>query len=206
MNIYTSVKASVKVSQAAEYYGVKMRSNHMMCCIFHNDHSPSMKLNEDYYYCFGCGAHGDVIDFIARLFGLSSYEAAQKLKYDFDIGPDKPPVVSALQKPMQHPAKSNRHENALCQRAVLEYLRVLQAWKEQYAPKDPNGMIDDRFAEACRMLNCIEYIADLITFSDPEVSASMIETLRNDGTADRLIKRLKNIRREVIDHDEPEIA
>ena len=34
-----------------------------------------MKLNERYFYCFGCGATGDVIDFVARLFGLNSYEA-----------------------------------------------------------------------------------------------------------------------------------
>ena len=37
-----------------------------------------MKLNEDYFFCFGCGAKGDVIDFVAKLFDLSSYEAAQK--------------------------------------------------------------------------------------------------------------------------------
>ena len=32
-----------------------------------------MKLNRNYFYCFGCGATGDVIDFVARLFGLSNY-------------------------------------------------------------------------------------------------------------------------------------
>ena len=48
-----------------------------------------MKLNERYFYCFGCGATGDVIDLVAKLFDLSSYEAAQKLAQDFGIGPDK---------------------------------------------------------------------------------------------------------------------
>ena len=33
-------------------------------------------------------AHGDVIDLVARLFGLNSYEAAQKLAQDFGIDPD----------------------------------------------------------------------------------------------------------------------
>ena len=42
-----------------------------------------MKLNERYFYCFGCGATGDVIDLVARLFDLSSYEAAKKLAHDF---------------------------------------------------------------------------------------------------------------------------
>ena len=59
----------------------------MTRCIFHDDRHPSMKLNEDYFFCFGCGAHGDVIDLTARLLGLSSYDAAKKLAYDFGLSP-----------------------------------------------------------------------------------------------------------------------
>ena len=46
-----------------------------------------MKLNETYYYCFGCHLVGDVIDFTGRLFSLSPLEAAQKLASDFSIDP-----------------------------------------------------------------------------------------------------------------------
>ena len=67
------------MKEAAEHYGLKIGRGDMICCPFHNDRTPSMKLNEDYFYCFGCGVHGDVIDFVARLFDLSNYEAAQKL-------------------------------------------------------------------------------------------------------------------------------
>lgn len=55
-----------------------------------------MKLNERYFYCFGCGVTGDAIDLVARLFDLSNYEAAQKLVQDFGIGPDKPPAAAEL--------------------------------------------------------------------------------------------------------------
>ena len=85
MNLFENVKAVVTVRQAAEHYGLKVGRGNMACCPFHNDHTPSMKLNEDYFYCFGCGATGDVIDLTARLFNLSNYEAAQKLAYDFGI-------------------------------------------------------------------------------------------------------------------------
>ena len=34
----------------------------MVCCPFHNDRTPSMKVDSR-FYCFGCGASGDVIDF-----------------------------------------------------------------------------------------------------------------------------------------------
>ena len=45
------------------------------------------------------GATGDVIDLVARLFNLSSYDAVKKLAYDFGIDPDKPPVATILRKP-----------------------------------------------------------------------------------------------------------
>ena len=92
MSIYEFVKANVTVPQAAEHYGVEVQRNGMCRCPFHDDRHPSMKLNKDYFYCFGCGAHGDVIEFTARLFGLGSYEAAKKLAHDFGLDPDKPPA------------------------------------------------------------------------------------------------------------------
>ena len=70
MRLFETIKETVTVGQAAEYYGMKIGRNNMICCLFHNDHYPSMKLNTTYYYCFGCGATGDVIQFVANLFGL----------------------------------------------------------------------------------------------------------------------------------------
>ena len=98
MTIYETIKAAVTVRQAAEHYGLKVNRNGMACCPFHNDRHPSLKLNEDYFFCFGCGAKGDVIDFVAKLFDVSNYEAAQKLAADFGLDP-KPPAAGALHKP-----------------------------------------------------------------------------------------------------------
>jgi len=70
MTIYGTIKAAISVKQAAEHYGLKVNRNGMACCPFHNDRHPSLKLNEDYFFCFGCGAKGDVIDLVARLFNM----------------------------------------------------------------------------------------------------------------------------------------
>ena len=59
MTIYETIKAAISVKQAAEHYGLKVSHNGMACCPFHNDRHPSLKLNEDYFFCFGCGAKGD---------------------------------------------------------------------------------------------------------------------------------------------------
>ena len=71
MTIFERVKSSATPEAAAVQYGIYVTRNHMICCPFHEDRHPSMKLNDDYFYCFGCGANGDVIDFVSRLFGIS---------------------------------------------------------------------------------------------------------------------------------------
>ena len=70
-SVFETVKRSVTVQQAAQMYGIEVNRGGMACCPFHDDKNPSMKLNEEYFYCFGCGATGDVIDFTARLYNLS---------------------------------------------------------------------------------------------------------------------------------------
>ena len=84
MSIFEAVKQSVTTRQAAERYGIRVERNGMCRCPFHDDSTPSMKLDRR-YYCFGCGATGDVIDFVSRLRGIGSKEAATLLAQDFAI-------------------------------------------------------------------------------------------------------------------------
>lgn len=86
MSIFEEVKAIVSAREVAQYYGVRVNRNGMACCPFHADKHPSMKVDQDHYHCFGCGAHGDAIDFVARTFGIGQYEAACKINEDFDLG------------------------------------------------------------------------------------------------------------------------
>ena len=206
INLFAQIKAAVSLKEAAEHYGLKIGRGDMVCCPFHNDHTPSMKLNEDYFYCFGCGATGDVIDFVARLFNLSNYEAAQKLAYDFGIDPDKPPAASALRKPKYPLVKAFQKEELHCQRVLCDYLHLLERWKVQCAPKAPDDTIDDRFVEACQMLDYIEDLADILTFAELEVRVKTVDMLQKDGMIDRLEERLKRTEKEVDARDETEIA
>ena len=206
MNLFENVKAAVTLKEAAEHYDLKVRSGDMVCCPFHNDRTPSMKLNEDYFYCFGCGVHGDVIDLVARLFGLSGYDAAKKLAYDFGIDPDKPPAAAALRKSKYPLAKAFQNETLHCQRILYDYLHLLEHWKMQYAPKTPEDTLDDRFVEACQMLDYIEDLADILTFAELEVRVKTVDMLQKDGMIDRLEERLKRLEKEVDARDETEIG
>ena len=197
MSIYKIVKANVTVRQAAEHYGVEVQRNGMCCCPFHDDRHPSMKLNEDYFYCFGCGAHGDVIEFTARLFGLTNYEAVKKLAYDFGLDPDKPPAAAALKKPEYPLAKAFQRDEMRCQRVLCDYLHLLEDWKERYAPSSPEEEWDDRFVEACQMLDRVEYLVDVLTFEELEDRVKTVDMLKKDGTIDRLEERLNRLEKEV---------
>jgi hypothetical protein len=60
-------------------------------CPIHNENSPSFVVYDDGYHCFGCGAHGDAIDFIVAMDGCSKAEAIERLgANDFALtGPEK---------------------------------------------------------------------------------------------------------------------
>ena len=88
MNIFSEVKEHLTARQAAEYYGLKVRSNRTACCPFHDDKHPSMKIDKN-YHCFACGVGGDAVDYVSRMFGLSQYDAALKLIEDFVLPVDE---------------------------------------------------------------------------------------------------------------------
>ena len=74
MSIFTEVKEAVTTRDAAAAYGITVQNRGMCRCPFHQDRTPSMKVDRR-FHCFGCGADGDVIDFTARLFNLRPKEA-----------------------------------------------------------------------------------------------------------------------------------
>lgn len=150
MTIFETVKTTVAPRMAAEHFGLSVSRNGMVCCPFHDDKRPSMKLYEDHYHCFGCQANGDVIAFTSKLFGITPLEAAQKLAADFGIREDRPSVLAKLK------MYTTQAENEkLCFRVLSEYLHILQDWKKRYAPQTPEEEPDDRFVET--VLLGIEY-------------------------------------------------
>ena len=66
MTLFELVKQNICVPDAAEHYGLQVNRNGMCSCPFHEERHPSMKLNERYFYCFGCGVTGDVIDLSSK--------------------------------------------------------------------------------------------------------------------------------------------
>ena len=70
---FGEIKRTITPIEAARRYGTVKHG--FMRCPFHADRVPSLKLYGDHFHCFGCGAHGDVIDLTAGLLGCSKGEA-----------------------------------------------------------------------------------------------------------------------------------
>ena len=175
--LFNRVKSQVTTRQAAERYGVQVDHSGMTCCPFHDDHHPSMKIDER-FYCFGCHITGDVIDFTARLFSLSLYDAAKKLANDFNIQPLPPGQCAPI--PKLPDAVIERKEEQRVLKILIDYERLLEKWKEEFAPSDPKDEnLDDRFVHAVHHLPTLSDAIDRLFSSDPDERKAIMDHIRN---------------------------
>jgi len=94
------------------------------CCPFHKEKTPSFYINDDkqFYHCFGCGAHGDVIGFTMRMDNLSFPEAIELLA-----------AQAGLAVPKDTPAERERYD--LEKRLYLAHEQAAFWFEEQlFAP------------------------------------------------------------------------
>lgn len=191
MTIYDTIKATVSVPQAAAHYGMKIQRNNLTCCCFHDDHHPSMKLNDDYFYCFSCLAHGDVIDLVAQLYRESHYAAVQRIAKDFGIAKSPPATTIKSRLPHRDP------DEALCMTVLTDYERLLKHWKHEYAPTSPDAPFDDQFVEACQMLPHITAMTNILFLPDATLRAKLVQQIMQDHTIPQLKERLDRLQQEV---------
>lgn len=183
MNQYEQIKAVIPLREAVQRYGLAASQGGMALCPFHRDTHPSLKLNEDYFFCFGCGATGDVIDFTARQFGISQREADHKLAVDFGLNPLPPAQQQNIPKP---DAESSQAMERLCICVLSDYLRLLRIWRLRYEPKSPGDEFHECFVEACRMTAYVDHLLDCLFSSIPEVRQEAVTALTEGGKIYRL--------------------
>ena len=131
-SVFEAVKQSITVREAAQMYGIEVNRSDMACCPFHDDKNPSMKLNEEYFYCFGCGATGDVIDFTARLYNLSPKEAAEKLAQDFGLAYDSQAPPRRRYVRQKSEAQKFKEDRDHAFRVLADYFHLLRKWETDY--------------------------------------------------------------------------
>ena len=169
MNVFELVKERVPLPEAAAFYGLPPNRSGMIRCPFHEDHHPSMKLNDRYFFCFGCGATGDVVELVSRLLGLDPLSAARRVCFDFGLetGPAKP----------VHRVPDFLQQERQCILVLRNYLRLLRSWKAQEAPRGPESRFSDRFCEACQMEPVAENLLEDLLFEPEAVQRQTVKLL-----------------------------
>ena len=172
---FKAIKGLVTAREAAEHYGLTVNSRGMAVCPFHDDHNPSMKLDER-FHCFGCGEDGDVIDFTAKYFNLSLREAAEKLLADFGNGVELPYTPA----PPKPPDPAKRCHDVLL---ALEVRLHHQKWET--APQSMDDPITTEYAQNCQMYDFIAGLADLLSGGTTQQKEDEISYLTEGGVLDR---------------------
>ena len=172
-NVFEAVKQSVSTRDAAAFYGIEVKRNGMACCPFHDDKNPSMKVDQR-FHCFGCGEDGDVIDFTAKLFDLSSKEAAEKLAQDFGLIYDSqaPPRRRYVRQKTE--AQKFREDRQRCYRVLSDYYYLLKKWEADHSPRTPEEEPHPRFVEAIQKKTYVEYLLDLFLYESEEEQKAWI--------------------------------
>ena len=78
-----NIKSKILISEELEKKTkvVKKGKDLWCCCPFHNEKTPSCKINDDQgsFYCFGCGAKGDIFTIYQDLFNYTFLDAVKEL-------------------------------------------------------------------------------------------------------------------------------
>lgn len=171
MNLFETVRTNVKAIDVVLMTGFQPNRSKMICCPFHNDKHPSMKVDRR-YFCFGCGARGDAIDFVSNYYGLRLKEAAEKIAYDFGLTYDNTGYSEGVRKPIA--AKRSEYQIwAEKKRELFAHLsrlhEQLREMKMEYAPKDrEDSEWSPLFVMAAKELTYVDYLYDYCMFEATE--------------------------------------
>lgn len=174
MSIFEQIKSSLNLIDVAKHYGIEVSRSGFTSCLFHSEHTPSLKLYDDHFYCFGCGKSGDVIALIAQRLNVSQFESAKIIMNDFNLSSEKLKVYATPQ--IQRSYSEWERQTIRILQQYRDYLKLLQ---QLHSPKTPDEPIHDLFVEAVHTLPRIEYYLDILTFEPLEVRRAFLKEYVN---------------------------
>ena len=179
MSIFADVKKQIHLPNAAEYYGVQVNRGGFASCLFHEERTPSMKLYDDHFHCYGCGEHGDIITLAEKIFSISPYTAAQKLSQDFHIVPGE---NFKQIKPIKSAWRSYFEQEKQAFNILNQYCYFLEECREKYKPKNLDDELHPLFVESLQNYEKYNYYRDIFIFGSKEERIQFINNFREEIT------------------------
>lgn len=79
------IKQTYSMTDIVERYGFRLNRAGFIRCPFHQgDHTASLKVYKDSFYCYGCGEHGDIFKFVMLMDGVSFKDAFLSLGGEYE--------------------------------------------------------------------------------------------------------------------------
>lgn len=180
-NIFQDIKERVDLRDLIRFYGLDVNRGGFACCPFHNEQNPSFKVYEDHYHCFGCGEHGDHVDFVQKIYGINNIEAAKKISHDFGLGLDNGGLAITAKPRIIKPKKDEAFELWLKEttRVMIEYKKLLNYWMKVYYPRSPIDKVDERYIESLHQRGYVEYYLDTLLFGSEKEKYSLYDSDRD---------------------------
>jgi DNA primase len=108
----------------------KKGKNYTACCPFHNEKTPSFSVSQEkqFYHCFGCGAHGNAIDFMMEYERLEFVEAIEELasSLGLDVPREDTTTAPGQQQRPQASQKQKRSQYELLEQIAVFYYQQLK--------------------------------------------------------------------------------
>lgn len=176
--------------EVARFYGLEVNRSGMVCCPFHDDKNPSLKIYDDHFYCFGCATTGDCTGFVAKLFGLRQIDAARKISEDFGLGLFDRNFAAPI-KIAPNPKYEMQKWLSEAMLTIKEYLTELYKWDREYAPRNPSEQLHPLFVESLQKIDYIEYLQDVLTRGSEEDKRDLYEN--GKAEIEKIRKRLDSL-------------
>ena len=164
------IKDRITMHDVCRFYGVEVNRNGFARCPFHNEKTASMKVypNKGGFYCFGCGASGDVITFVQKYFDIDFPTAIKRINEDFALGlPIGKKLTYRDKEKLRQQDRQRKKEERLQQlereRIENAYWKAFSNWQRYdstirlYKPECPEEVPKADFIEALKNIEQAKY-------------------------------------------------
>lgn len=168
MNTAQEIRETLSMDTVARFYGFNAAKSGFIKCPFHSgDHTASLKIYNGTggFHCFGCGAHGSVIDFVMRLFDLNFQQACLRLNEDFHLGLTNKKPNRAEQSRILAERRAECRGKERAEENFYRLISEMRYWKEAAEVFQPvrtgdNAYYHPLYIEAVKRLPYIEHWLD----------------------------------------------
>lgn len=145
------IKRTVFMEELVERYGLYPNRAGFIVCPFHKgDRNASLKIYKDSFYCFGCGAAGDVFDFVRKMDGMSFKEAFLFLGGEYECKKKRSKAQARLAVYKSQKAKEERRiREQKRQETVQHNINLIDIYRTSISRSQP---LSDEWCESYNAL------------------------------------------------------